>query len=67
MREALVELASSRPAMARAALPKAPKPSVGTVLSYSAPRRPRVAPAAPLKVTLRPRVREAAVAIAIAR
>lgn len=69
MRAALVELASSRPAMAKAALPKAPKPSVGAVppsmvLSYSAPRRPRVEAAALLKVTLRPRVRDAAVAIA---
>ena len=68
MREALVELASSRPAMAKAALPKVAKPAVAmqpaTVLSYAAPRKPRVAAAAPLKVALRPRVREAAVALA---
>ena len=68
MREALVELASSRPAMAKAALPKAPKTAVAMkpamVLSYAAPRKPRVAAPAALKVALRPRVREAAVAIA---
>jgi RNA polymerase sigma factor FliA len=69
MREALVELASSRPAMAKAAVPASAKAGVvrtkpATVLNYNASaRRPRVA--APLKVAaLRPRMREAAVAIA---
>lgn len=70
MREALVELASSRPAMAKAALPKAQKPAVATVqpamvLSYTAAvRKPRVPAPASLEVTLRPRVREA---VALAR
>ena len=68
MREALVELASRRPVMAKATVPAStpaslPRPAV--LLSYDAPRKPRVA--APVKVaSLRPRVR-AAQALAAAR
>jgi len=65
MREALVELATSRPAMAKAALPKVAKRQgeAAMVLNYGAPRKPRVA--APVKVaSIAPRVREA---IAVAR
>src|SRR3954465_8800091 len=48
MRDALVELATSRPAIAKAALPKVGKRQDGsaapaTVLSYGAPRKQRVA------------------------
>ncbi|HUR35554.1 MAG TPA: hypothetical protein VM032_17245, partial [Vicinamibacterales bacterium] len=65
IREALVEIASSRPAMAKAALPKAARPAASpmnraTVLKYAAPRRARMA-TAPIEVSaLRPRVRVAA-------
>jgi RNA polymerase sigma factor for flagellar operon FliA len=65
MRDALVELATSRPAMAKAALPKVAKRQDGTampamVLNYGAPRKPRVAP---IKVAaVRPRLREAVAA-----
>jgi RNA polymerase sigma factor for flagellar operon FliA len=63
MREALVDLASSRPAMAKAALPRparkaGAKPAM--VLNYAAARKPRTA--TPVKVTLAPRVRSAAAA-----
>ena len=67
MREALVELATSRPAMAKAALPKVAKRQDGAampamVLNYGAPRKPRVAS---IKVAaVRPRMREA---VAVAR
>jgi hypothetical protein len=63
MREALVELATSRPAMAKAALPKrqAAAATPALVLNYDAPRKPRVA--APIKVAaMRPRMREAVAA-----
>ena len=69
MREAIVELATSRPAIAKAAL-KAAQPAAAAlapahILSYAAPRKTRVA--APLKVAmLRPRVREA-ISMAAAR
>ncbi|MGC4082449.1 MAG: hypothetical protein QM736_10170 [Vicinamibacterales bacterium] len=62
MRDALVDLAAVRPTMARATLkakPAAEKPaSTGAhVLNYAA-RQPRAT--APIKVALRPRMREAA-------
>ena len=70
MRDALVELATSRPAMAKAALksarPAAKVAKIATaahILNYAAPRKPRIA--ASLKgIALRPRMREAAVAVA---
>lgn len=69
MREAIVELATSRPAMAKAAL-KAAKPAAALppahILSYAAPRKARVA--APARIAaIRPRVREAAAPMAAAR
>lgn len=64
MRDALVDLASVRPAMAKASLkPRVPAKAPGVpaqVLSYAAPRQPRVV--APMKVALRPRYREAVAA-----
>jgi RNA polymerase sigma factor for flagellar operon FliA len=65
MRDALVELASSRPAMARVAAPKAPRPAdqkPAMVLDYVASRKPRAA--TQVKVALRPRVRAVAAAAA---
>ena len=69
MRDALVELASSRPAMAKAALARtakrpmtAVKPAV--LLNYKAPRKTRIA--APIKVAIRPSMRDVA-PIAVAR
>jgi RNA polymerase sigma factor for flagellar operon FliA len=65
MRVALVELATSRPAMAKAVLPKktAATPPAA-VLPYTTTRKPVVPKAAPLKATLRPRDREVARAAA---
>jgi len=73
MREALIVMAASRPAMAKAALPKTAKTAKtavaknkpASVLSYSVARKPRVA--APIKVALRPHVRESRAPIAVAR
>ena len=69
MREALVDIATARPAMAKVAAPAAAKTAKTTpvrpalVFTYDVPRKPRTA--SPLKVTaIRPRVREAAVALA---
>jgi RNA polymerase sigma factor for flagellar operon FliA len=63
MRDALVDLASSRPAMVKAALPRparkaATKPAM--VLNYAAPRKPRAT--TQVKVALRPRMRAAVAA-----
>jgi RNA polymerase sigma factor for flagellar operon FliA len=68
MREALVELASNRAAFAKAGLPKAQSSTAAgkpaQVLKYAASRKTQVAPR-PVKVaSLRPRVREVAVAAA---
>jgi len=67
MRDALVELATSRPIMAKASL-KPVKTSAGTKpglpLGYASAAKARALRPAPLKVALRPRMREA---IAIAR
>jgi RNA polymerase sigma factor for flagellar operon FliA len=66
MREALVDLATSRPAMAKAALPKSPmvaQVAPARVLSYGAPRKRRpAAVSVPVAVAMRPRMRAAAVA-----
>ncbi len=69
MRDALVDLATSRQAVARAAMPRPAKagrtPKTALVLSYATSRKPRVAPqikTTQLKVALRPRVRPAVAA-----
>ena len=69
MREALIDIATARPAATKAAAPAAKKTAKTTpvrpalVFTYDVPRKPRTA--SPLKVTaIRPRVREAAVALA---
>lgn len=69
MREALIDIATARPAAAKTAAPAAKKTAKTTpvrpalVFTYDVPRKPRTA--SPLKVTaIRPRVREAAVALA---
>lgn len=69
MRDALVDLAAVRPAMAKASLQKAAKPAAASlkpavVLNYAAPRKTRVAP---LKVALRPTMRATAPMAAAAR
>ncbi len=69
MRDALVELASSRPAMAKAALARTAKRPMtalkpALVLNYKAPRKTRMA--APIKVAIRPSMRDVA-PIAVAR
>ena len=61
--DALVDLASSRPAMVKAALPRAArqgsaKPAM--VLNYAAPRKPRAT--TQVKVMIRPRMRTAVAA-----
>lgn len=67
MREALVEMAAARPMMAKASL-KASKSARGTkpaiTLDYATAAKNRAARPTPLKVALRPRVREV---IALAR
>jgi RNA polymerase sigma factor for flagellar operon FliA len=69
MREALIDIATARPVMAKVAAPTVAKTAKtapvrpALVFSYDVPRKPRTA--SPLKVTaIRPRVREAAVALA---
>lgn len=62
MRDALVDLASSRPAMVKAALPRPAKASAkpAMVLNYAKPRKPRAT--TQVKVALRPRMRAAVAA-----
>lgn len=74
MRDALVELATSRPAMAKAALksarPAAKVPKVAMaahILNYAAPRKPRIAASTLKGMAVRPRMHDHVRAVAVAR
>ena len=68
MRAALVDLATAKPAMAKASIartaPKTAAAGAARVLSYATQSKRPVPVAAPVKATIRPRVREAQVAAA---